>query len=672
MNHPEARQVEWRMRLLAAGVVVLFVAGLVVVSQGRVPLMARFGALLALLLEALAGAGAWVVAAVGWGYLMRRLIGGRDSQRIGVGLIAQTTMGLGAMMLGDWCLGVEGLLNFYTASGLAAVGYVGLGWQFYHSLGQWNEPENWPTWPWPIVFAAPAAGLLIGAACLAPGGLWASEAYGYDVLSYHLQMSAEWIDTGQITGLEHNVYSFLPNLVEASYMHLGLWYGSMIDAAYATQMLHAMFTLIAAVAIGRIVDLYAGDRAGALAGALYLAVPWTIVTGSLAYNEQAVMALAGGALLTTLRRPDEAMSLMDAGRRGVVIGLLIGAAVLAKLTAAFMFAVPIALLLLIDRRGGTRTMLAHLAGYALAASLVFALWLIRNAVWTGGQPTFPFATNLFGTAHWSAEQADRWHTAHRPDTPLPAALAAAWHQIIAHFQFAYIVWPAALVAGLIALRDALLRRPAVCLLLMLAVQLLAWIFFTHHQSRFALVMLLPACILIALPLSDATRPRRLAARGLMLAVVAVTCLSFALYLNQREGQAPVYIDGTTWQTQLNAQAPVHTPATVINALPPTTRVYAEAFATPLYIRRPVDYHTVWDNSPLGDAFEAGGISGARQWLLDQGYTHVLIDWAMYQRWRAPQNYGYDPAVTPKRLTTLAQSILSPIQQWPTTILYRIR
>ena len=78
---------------------------------------------------------------------------------------------------------------------------------------------------------------------------------------------------------------------------------------------------------------------GAAAGALALVTPWTIVTGSLAYNEMAMVSLLAGAMLASW---DPSLTTT---RRGVVVGLLLGAAASVKPTA-FVLGFPAVALML--------------------------------------------------------------------------------------------------------------------------------------------------------------------------------------------------------------------------------------------------------------------------------------------------------------------------------------
>ena len=102
---------------------------------------------------------------------------------------------------------------------------------------------------------------------------------------------------------------------------------------------------------------------------------------------------------------------------------------------------------------------------------------------------------------------------------------------------------------------------------------------------------------------------------------------------------------------------------VVNALPPSppTRIYSEGMAVPYYFNRPVTYHTVWDQSPFGEAI-AQGPEAARQWLIKHGYTHFVVDWTMLRRWNSPDNNGYDQRVTIQRLEALV-NLLAPVHLW---------
>jgi hypothetical protein len=635
-------------RLLAIGSAVVLLGTLFVVSQGWITpwAMSRFAAVLTVVLEEGLVVMAWLVAAVGYGWAVRSTLSRRP---LNIGVVEQWVIGAAVLMLIDASLGCLGLLSRTTVWVISVIGWGLASRQVYAAQESWKS-RSWPSVSWHVVLAAPALGLLLGAATIAPGVLWGSEFGGYDVLEYHLELPREWLAAGRITGLPYNVYSYMPNLFEAAFMHLSLWSGGAVGAAYAAQLLHAAFALFTALTIARIIGRCCGTG-GALAGTLYLATPWTIVTGSMAYNEQAMMAMSAAAMSLIIGGDDErGPSGTSLGvRTALVAGFLAGVAVLIKPSAIGLVAVP--LLLIVPWRSKLP--------FALACGAVVSLWLIRNAIWIGS-PLFP----MFGQAHWTAEQVERFGRAHGSPGILHG-FTALWDQFITHPQFAYLLVPAAIVGGVLAMRRDELKQPARAAITVLAFQLLFWLLLTHHQSRFLIPLLLPLTLLIGLGV--ASIPRREHAASLALAAVAMWCtaVSLSIYLLERDGQAGYFVDGISVLKDLDPQNQVDTPYTVINGtLPPTARIYAEGFATPLYIERPIAYHTVWDASPLGAALAEGGVSGAHRWLKQRGFTHVLIDWGMIDLWLSPGNYGYDANVKPDRLKALADAVLEPVHGWP--------
>jgi 4-amino-4-deoxy-L-arabinose transferase-like glycosyltransferase len=437
-------------------------------------------------------------------------------------------------------------------------------------------------------------------------------------------------------------------------------------------MLSVMMAVIAAVAVARIVTHLSDRRAGAIAGGLYLVTPWTLATGTIAFDEQAMMALGAAALLVVIRsgepaKPGEAEGL-DGWRCGLITGLLCGAATLVKLSAAGMIALPIGALLLMRRSTWTGKGIGRVAAFALTTAAVIGLWMARNEAWCG-QPTFPMFTNLFGTAHWTAEQARRFTEAMRPDGGIAKGLGELWSSSRGLWDpwFGFVVWPLAAIGAAAVLVSPKLRWAAAGMVVMIGVQVGFWVGLTHWQSRFLIPLLVPACVLIGLGMAEVSQRGRWAGRVAMgLAVAAVlwcTGVGFAAYFSQPG--APLLIDG------VERMVGDVEPARTLNRLPPASRVYAEAWATPLYVQTPLAYHTVWDASPLGAAMSKGGATGALRWLRREGFTHVVIDWSMLRLWTGPNNYGYDPRVSPSGLAEMAQAVLQPVAGWGGVMLLRV-
>lgn len=397
-------------------------------------------------------------AAAGFGWPLRRFLApSAEHPRI-----VQVGAGLAVLLMADMLLGCLGVLDRNNAWILCAIGIGMLICQIALRARGNTRTISFlaPNPPLGLVLAAPAVGLLFVAATCPPSTLWAVEAYGYDVRSYHLQLPKEWLAEGQIVGLPHNVYSYLPNLVEAGYMQIGAMRGSMYSGIYAAQLFHASCAVFAAVALFALVRSRTGRPGPAvLTAAVFLALPWVTITASMAYNEATVLALGATALLVAFERgvqtdvttnAGKALVIPGPGRRlpgAILIGFLVGAATLAKLPTGPMLAVPLGLILLfaLNRQhdespltpplpvapgaawwlrwlGALRKFLrtpaanhpvSLAAAAAVAGTLTLSPYLIRNYIWTHN-PVFPFATEQFGQAHWADYNVARWSAGHGP------------------------------------------------------------------------------------------------------------------------------------------------------------------------------------------------------------------------------------------------------------------
>ena len=601
------------------------------------------------------------------------------------GWIGQAAAGLAAVWMIDWLLAWAGLLNAITAWGLLLPAAAGWAWQVSDPAVRIKLRANLslPRVPWTIALLGPPIGVMLVAATCPAGSIWAIEAFGYDVLSYHLQLPREWLERGAMTGLEHNVYSYLPGLVEAGYMQVAAMAGGGREAVYPAQLLHATTAMLAAAAIAATVARRVGSAAGAVAGAVFLAMPWTVVLGSMAYNEMGAIALGAAALMVAFD---------DVGRRwrgAVMVGAMVGAATLCKLTAGPSLAVPLGLVLLLGLQGaqGQRRWRrrAAMAGLAAAVGVVMLLPYFARNVAATGNPVFPFMTQTLGTGHWTNEQARTWRDKHF-DSDLFDGLGEAWvtqwltnrgygaiggeatqrdAANVAQFSRQRglpIVWPIAMLGLALGLTRSPHRRFTVALAIMLTVQLIFWAGWTHHQSRFLAYTMLPGAVGVGLAAAELMRqrvPRGARVTCLAGVVVLLTGLSMATVFAQtrtfRDPQTGESARLGVWETvdSMGRYSPEEAGRMVLagdhpvlNHLGPRGRLMLVADASSLlYVDWPFTYATAWDRSPLGDLLREhdGDPIAVTRSLKEAGYTHVWIHWAELARLR--QRYGYDDAVT---------------------------
>ncbi len=698
---------------------------LVTVSLGQPePLASR---LIALFTTAL-GAGwmpaAYLLGAIGWGVIARPW-----TRSLPHANALNAAVGLALTLTATHALGALGLLNTATAwtitgGGLALLVLANRRWK--PSLpGLALTPLNRTI----AALASVGVAVMLVAAVSPPGALWDSEFGGYDSLSYHLQLPAEWLEVGRITPLEHNVYSFLPGYYEAAVLHLahlanapaltdrGL---SGLLAGHAAPLMGAHLlafglTLLAAWWTGAFAGVLAAragiDTAGStsaafLAGAIVLLTPWTQVVGSLAYNEPGVLALGAAGLLAA------AVPGLGPVRRATLVALLIGAAAGCKPTAILFLAPGAGVFMAMSTPARAWAVMFSVG--AAVGLLTLAPWLVRNAAFSGN-PVFPHANALLTHAHWTPDQSARYAAGHAFDGTLAQRLAtlilpAAEPGAPAVVRWRGLTnpqWALTPLLTLIALPLLFARRPfrpiAVALTMALGAGLLAWYAFTHLQSRF-LIPLLPlmaATVGLIGPTStrpheeaepSSTRPllpspppslRRSVASFLRrflppLALAASAVWSVANLASQRNadphalltlgpgvftGDLPIEnLGGMVISAGVNETAPASEPLLLVGD------------ATPIYLRRPVVYATVWDTHPLADAMRVRPNEPAA-WTAElhaRGLRWALVSFPELDRLAAS---GWnDPALTPDAVAAWTDTLGHPVRVWPDQgrALFRLR
>jgi hypothetical protein len=686
----------WGPRRRAAIAGVIFIAALVLAASFAMiggpdgESFARPAAFFHTLARSGAPAAIYLAAAVGIGRILTPLFqGSRDAWPL------QAALGLALMFTLSHALGVLGLLSMPVAAGAVAVGLALLA----HQLAR-HKPAVEPGMPAWALLALPSAALLLVAACQPPGWLWESEGAGYDALEYHLQLPQEWLAIGRITPLEHNVYSYHPGYVESAFTHVAAMYGAGPNAipsqapfhgmlAYegrlllSCQFLHAGLTLIAAWMIARAsaaaaracaVDHEHARVGGALGGALFLATPWTVVVGSLAYNEMGLLALGAASLIAALD-PERAPR-----PRGFMVGLLVGAACACKPTALLFVGLPAAVLMLGSAR--PRHWPALIAAGSLAGIVMLAPWLFRNAL-HGGNPVFPMVSSLFGRAHWTIEQTRRFADAHTfhggllqrlallvlPDPAADTPVLVSRHRGLMHPQW-LTFFPAVAASVIIAAAARRTRRFTATLGISLGAQLAAWLLATHLQSRFLLPLAIPGCMLVAL--AATAGPARILPSLAAACIVAQLVGTVTRFAAERQGRpnallvpGPGILSGQLFTSADEAdQAGLLTPEALLNLTKPPGRVYLLGGATPLYLAVPLLYHTTWDRSPIGEAIRANPGDDSR-WaavLTRLGVRCVLVDFAELERLR--RSGWNDPDVTPDAVRDWLGRHARLVHAWP--------
>ncbi len=588
-------------------------------------------------------------------------------------VIVGAALGTGVLSLLTFGLGTAGILNRPVAILLmTAMSLLGIAALAVELRGQKPaacasiEPAHW-LWLVTVPFLAITA----AAACLPPGILWKDEGFAYDVLEYHLAVPKIFLTDGRIHFLANNVYSNFPLNSEMLFLLMMHLRGDAIEAAFM-----ATFVNVALAALFVAAAWWAGSAfgrpAGLVSGVAAAGVPWLTYLSGITYVETGMLATGMTALALLLHcvRAGEASP-----RPFIAAGLIAGFCCGFKYTAVPMITLPLAVLTVCGT-GSAADRLKRAGFFAAAAWLAFAPWMIRNVVNTGN-PFFPLAYSVFGARPelWNAETQAVWQHAHG-SSEAEQNVAPVWQRALERSLAEPLMgWSLFVLASLGAIRRR--DRWTGVLLVILLVQLVVWLVFTHLFARFIVVALLPLAILAGRsieglawkvgPAEAAGPPRAEPVRegppggrvpaALLLIVVVLGSIT-NLYRIGRLYYDHTRIDGrrldayghTNWFVS-TGQWPTAQHWGAINALPAGSRVMLVGEARTFYVLTPCDYSVVFNRHPLAEAVERiidpAGVIG---WLRENGFTHVLADWG--EMGRLATTYGFYTALSPELFVQL--------------------
>ncbi len=505
----------------------------------------------------------------------------------------------------------------------------------------------------------------------------------FDVKEYHLQGPKEWYLTGQITFLDHNVYTAFPFLTEMlslfSMTLRGDWFfGSLIGKTVL--MGFVPLTGLACFASAR---RWCGEVAGWAAAFVYLTIPWTTTMATTAYVEGGlsffVVVTVHSALLAT-RQLDMRLVLLT--------GLLAGSAMACKYPALISVVVPVGFGLIYGfsrKHESTPRLQRTLRAcglFALGVTLTVGPWLFKNAIQTGN-PVYPLAWNVFGGEFWDAEREAQWTAAHSPPEHDIGKLfifengQTGWllQPIVGSDGLSVLLFALAPLAFLRLYRtsaDRSFHAVLVALSLYSAWFIFSWWAFTHRIDRFWMPMLPVVAVLAGIGWTWSEQTVWKVTVGFL----AVMTWGHHLAL------APHYGTQLPYLGELNAarrDAARLTAGSIqfINdrisrgELPAESIVLSVGDAEVFDAQFPIRYETVFNNSifaacvfePSSEASTSPALrqpAKIRQLLREQGVTHIMVEWSEILRYRA--TYGYNTAITPTVFDTLRTAgVIGPPQ-----------
>lgn len=647
-------------------------------------LLATFESIEAVALLVTDGALAMLIlaAALGWGLWPMHVLKVADGRPAWIALGA-TALGLGivsaiALILG--CAGFFSLLPL-VAGLVFCVIYV---LRHHRDLLPSSFPARVSKWAWGLLILAPFLALGILTAATPPGVLWAEEGFGYDVLEYHLALPAEYWHDGRISYLPHNVYASFPANVEMLYLWAVVLRGDPIAAVFIAKMLNMLLGVLAVCACALAASGL--DKRGPLLGALLFGGSgWLVYLSGIAYVENGLLFFAALAVAATLQAPRADMC--AARRWALLAGLFAGLACGCKYSAIGLVAGPIFAVFLLDmvrRRKRAPDVLAYVLGVLVA----FAPWLVKNSVMTG-DPLFPLGAQIFGDypAGWDAQRDAHFRVCHSPqlEEATPAGRVRRLAECVLadpEQRLASWLWPLALVSLFAAWRNHAMHR----LWLILLLQLLAWLLASHLYARFAVPMLIPLALLVVLVYGAVSRctVRRIFTGFVFVGLLVNLFFAARLYVRHLYPVGEQVRSFGLPRLFLQGHWPMQEHLGALNTLPPDSKILLVGDARSFYVLQECDYCVTFNLNPLAEQVARAADNGSADWpgmvlawLRDQGYTHVLVNWAEIARLRGSR-YGFAPEITPDlfgRLEaaglTVGEVFRTPLEGRIYAVLYRV-
>lgn len=622
---PPAARGQW---VMPAVVIAAMIAGVGLLSPDALVLVCRHGT------TAIAIFGS----ALGWGLVLVRLLWPARLSRWDRVILAGG-LGLGLTSIAMLALGSIGVMHRWFWIGFVA---IGMALNVREALALRDDPpdETHSRMRWLWLMFLPFAVLAIVAAALPPGVLWPAEANGYDVLEYHLGAPREYFEAGRIGYLPHNIYSNFPFNVEMVYLLAMVVHGDAIAGGTTAQLVNVLFAVLMVGAVWWAARPF-GRNAGVAAAVLAASCPFVVYLCGVAYVECGMLMYAALALGAVLRggRAEEP----HAARWLLLGGFFAGLACGCKYTGVPAVAVPLALAVVWMSKGRRPGLVRSGLVFVAGAIATFSPWMIKNVVVTGN-PVFPLAQSVMPMRDgvWDSDGAARWQEGHLPDPAERgpgARLKKLWLEVIGNPMFGWVV-PIGVLGGIGmgrrrgGARDGCDISLAACWL-MLGIGAVVWVGFTHLVGRFAVVLIIPASVLIGAAVE----------RWRLRAPVMVALLIGLAGWNLRT-TAGFFTDAHVWELRgVNAgwfsrgewPGQAHVPR--LNELARGgSKCLMVGDARGYYLDPEVDYCVVFNRNPLAEAANDGA-TAALQWLRDQKYEYLYVDWGEMRRLRRSR-YGF--------------------------------
>ena len=540
----------------------------------------------------------------------------------------------------------------------------------------------------------------------------------FDVVEYHLGGPKEWFQQGSISRLPHNIYTNFPFLTEMLILAGMVVFGDWRWGALTGQAVIAGFAPLTAL------GLYAAGRhwfspaAGRMAALVYLTSPWTYRISIIAYAEGGLACYLFAAFFAVLLIRERLLA-SNTFPCSIPLGLVFlsgalgGSAMACKYTGLVSVIVPVFALLLwilfqnlLRLRSDSQTRWLRVGLLQTSAVVIIFVsglaltvgpWLLKNVIATGN-PVYPLAYRVFGGVDRDEELDQQWRKAHAAKTytswserllDLPVKVSDLmanndWHSPLMFGLAPLSLWwtrrrpvQTGERKGEVGIKYCQASRVIVLLWWYVVWQFGTWWLLTHHIDRFYVPMFSVVAFLAGVGMSWPTLTETSWQKSLWPIVWKLTASIFLIASILYNAQIMLYIGGFNagrLDLKVAEQIAISPRIQWLNEkyesgqISPLTKVLCVGEAGLFHARYPYLYNTVFDRSlfeqlcsvPGGSIHTLRPIHEIRGQFRRLGITHIDVNWAEIERYRAPGSYGYSEFVQPKRFDELKQlGLLGP-------------
>ncbi len=568
--------------------------------------------------------------------------------------VLSLAIGYAAISLLTLGLGLTGLLNgllFRVLFGLVVLVELGLTAKTLAKNENSHKAKISEPWILPYELMMPIAVIGTFLACMLLGALLPS--IDFDVKEYHLQGPKEWYLAGQITFLEHNVYTSFPFLTEMLSLTGMLLTGDWFFGALVGKTVLMTFAPLTAAAIFCLAKRWFSAAAGWWAVIIFVTTPWVYRVSIIAYTEGALMCYLAVTLLAFDLARTQFINVQFAKKMWLVTGFLAGSAMACKYPGLISVVLPmtVAALFVCVKKWTAETKSVPVFKYAMmfiaGGALAIGPWLLKNTAETGN-PVYPLAWSVFGGDDWNAELQEKWKDAHSPSHHSLSAIPHDLWNVVSKSDYQSVLLFAFAPLAFLAIDR---RKVILWLWIYLLWLFISWWVFTHRLDRFWLPLIPVACLLAGVGVDQLWKSR---AKWLSFVIVAIAVVfNLGLIVSTRTGLNFYLADIETLAESSIIQPPGI--LTMNQSLDAHEKLLSVGEANVFDARFRLAYNTVFDISLL----EKWCTSSDGEWLTETeirsnlesaGITHVLVNWSEILRYRL--TYRYTDFVIPESLDRL--------------------